>query len=323
MRAPLAVGVGLLLLSCKASSDGASVSPEPDPPTTQVEGTGEPDGDTEADATASVDTDADADSGADSPTPRPAPKRQCALPVGKSEHELKVGDATRRYTTWVGESVTQPPAVVFAWHGFGGDGAWAASILDPGRLWKDAIVVGAQGLGRTFDQFGDTPRPGWQVTKGEHDDRDLEFFDALYEELRLAGCLDDTRVYTTGFSNGGFFSHVLACHRGDLITAAAPGGGGGPFQAGCKRQVPMYIQHGRRDHTVPYAMAEASWGFWGRHNGCTPDAPVPADGCALAPGCPDEAPVQLCSFDIDHALPEGEADRIAEFLRAHRLPAPK
>ena len=318
MRAPSAALVGLLLLSCKASTDAASVSPEPEVGGSAGATDLPPPDEDSPDAAATPDPEAEPSDG--ETAKRPEAAERCTLAVGKSEHALTVGDATRSYTTFVGESVTQPPAVVFAWHGFGGDPEWAAAILDPGRLWKDAIVVAPRGLGRTFEQFGDNPQPGWQVVKGEHADRDLALFDAVYEELRVAGCLDESRVYTTGFSNGGFFSHVLACHRGDVIAAAAPGGGGGPFKPACTREVPMYIQHGRRDQTVPYAMAVGSWGFWTRHNGCTAEAKPPADGCAPAPGCPDEAPIQLCSFDIGHTIPDGEADRIAEFLRAHQLP---
>jgi polyhydroxybutyrate depolymerase len=185
--------------------------------------------------------------------------------------------------------------------------------------WNDAIIVAPQGAPRTFEQFGDRARPGWQIDEGDLGGRDLAMFDALVGELERRGCLDRRRVYSTGFSNGGFFSNVLACHRGDVIAAAAPVGGGGPFSP-CTAKVPIMITHGRADEVVAHEMAEQTFGRWIGQNGCDAGARPPASGCADAPGCPADAQVRMCSHDMGHVWPDGQSERVTEFLRRFARP---
>jgi len=241
----------------------------------------------------------------------------CAYAAGELELELEVGELRRRYLVHVGSALEQPPPVVFVWHGFGGSAEHALRSLDPARTWAHGIVVAPQGEPRTFEQFGARARPGWQVTKGELGDRDLAFFDALVEELAAKSCLDRRRTYSTGFSNGGFFTNVLACHRGDRLAAVAPTGGGGPFAPRCEgAALPVLVTHGRNDEVVDYAMAKGTFAAWAEHNGCAADARPPTDGCADAPGCPKHAPVRMCSLDIGHVWPAEQSARATEFLRA-------
>ncbi|HWB76816.1 MAG TPA: dienelactone hydrolase family protein [Nannocystaceae bacterium] len=256
------------------------------------------------------------------PTPAPATDaKRCTLAPGDGEIQLEVGELQRRYLVHVGAQLAAPPAVVFAWHGFGSGPESALRSMAAAQLWGDAIVVAPQGEPRTFEQFGDRSRAGWQVAKGELGDRDLAFFDAILAELDARGCVDRKRVYSTGFSNGGFFTNVLACHRGAVLAAAAPAGGGGPFErCSTDAQVPVLVTHGRRDQVVDYAMATDSFARWVAHNGCSPDARAPADGCAEATGCPKSAPVRMCSLDIGHEWPEGQAERTRDFLRAFTRP---
>ncbi|MEM6992124.1 MAG: hypothetical protein AAF721_16560 [Myxococcota bacterium] len=257
------------------------------------------------------------------PDPAPAPAAPapteaattCALPAGEHARTIDVGGTEREYLLHVGGTLAAPPAVVFAWHGFGSKAEFSRAAMKAPELWDDAIVVAPRGLPRTFEQFGDTPRDGWQIAKGDLEDRDLAFFDAIVGSLTAEGCLDASRVYTTGFSNGGFFSNVLACHRGEVIAAAAPAGGGGPFTLPCGPKVPVLITHGRVDEVVPYPSALKSFAHWSAHNGCGDDSAPPEDGCAAATGCPDTAAVRMCSENLGHRWPEGQAERTAEFLR--------
>lgn len=260
---------------------------------------------------------------ANTPAPTTGPTsdaKRCTLAPGDAALEVKVGELQRRYLVHVGAQLAAPPAVVFAWHGFGSGPESARRSMAAAQLWDDAIVVAPQGEPRTFEQFGARERAGWQVAKGELGDRDLAFFDAMIDELDARGCLDRKRVYSTGFSNGGFFTNVLACHRGDVLAAAAPAGGGGPFEQCERAAVPVLVTHGRRDEVVDYRMATDSFARWVAHNGCSPDARAPADGCADAAGCPKATPVRMCSLDIGHEWPEGQAERTRDFLRAFTRP---
>lgn len=243
------------------------------------------------------------------------PQRGCRFAAGDHELDVDVDGTARHVLLKVGDQLAAPPPVVFAWHGFG-DSPWSAKASlasEPG--WRDAIIVAPQGGPRTFDQFGPTPRAGWQVRAGELGDRDLAFFDAIVAELARRGCLDRDRVYSTGFSNGGFFTNVLACHRAEVLAAVAPAGGGGPFDTCEDSRVPTLITHGRKDRVVPFTMAETSLKRWAARNGCSSASKAPAKGCSAMPGCDATAPVEMCALAIDHVWPEGQSRRVTEFLR--------
>ncbi|MBK8234651.1 MAG: hypothetical protein IPK74_03745 [Deltaproteobacteria bacterium] len=254
----------------------------------------------------------------EAPTPIAASPRGCRLTAGDHELDLEVAGAPRHLLLEVGDEVRSTPPVVFAWHGFG-DSPWSAKASlasEPG--WRDAIIVAPQGGPRTFDQFGPKPRAGWQVHAGELGDRDLAFFDAIVAELARLDCLDRSRVYSTGFSNGGFFTNVLACHRSEVLAAVAPAGGGGPFETCDGPRIPTLITHGRKDGVVPFAMAETSLTRWAARNGCSAKPKAPTQGCSVVPGCDADAPVEMCALAIDHVWPEGQSRRVTEFLRRFR-----
>jgi polyhydroxybutyrate depolymerase len=113
--------------------------------------------------------------------------------------------------------------VVFAFHGHGGTMRLAARTFHYENEWPEAVVVYMQGLntpGRLTDPEG--KKPGWQHAAGDHDDRDLKFFDAVLASLEKDHRVDKKRVYATGHSNGGGFSYLLWATRGKKFAAFAP-----------------------------------------------------------------------------------------------------
>jgi len=46
---------------------------------------------------------------------------------------------------------------------------------------------------------------------------DIQFFDALYREITLRYCVDQSRVFSYGFSYGAYMSNLLGCHRGGAV----------------------------------------------------------------------------------------------------------
>lgn len=118
---------------------------------------------------------------------------------------------------------TNASPLVFAFHGHGGSMNNAARSFHIETLWPEAIVVYMQGVntpGRLTDPEG--KKPGWQNRSGDHDDRDLKFFDAVLTGLKKEYKVDAKRIYSTGHSNGGAFTYLLALERGELFAAFAP-----------------------------------------------------------------------------------------------------
>lgn len=234
-----------------------------------------------------------------------------------AEFTITVGSTTRKYVVWTGTKATFPAPGVFAWHGWGAGPYDAGPRLKPGTHWDDALVIAPQGLKRTFEGLSGN-LPGFQSKKGELGDRDLKMYDAIYKYLVDKKCLDPDKAYQTGFSNGGFMTHVVACHRGKQVAAASPGGAHGPFKTPCQDKVPILISHGRNDELVKLDGAKSSWRSWLKTNGCTAGQAIPADGCKTAAGCPAKEPVRFCNWNAGHTWYNGRAKRIADFMRAYK-----
>lgn len=243
----------------------------------------------------------------------------CPLAAGEQKVILNVHGVEREALVVVGARAAANPPVLFAWHGFGGSPERLVGAVEPADRWADAVVVFPRGLPRTFPQFGDVEGAGFQVTQAEFGGRDLAFFDALYDHLLSRGCLDRSRVYSTGFSNGAFFSNLLACHRGARLAAIAPVGGAGPFEACERARVHVRVSHGTRDKIVPFSRAEETVETWAVQNHCK-SAPRPAaEGCAVET-CEGGVAVMFCSANVEHTWGgKAQAAAVAAFLRGHVL----
>jgi polyhydroxybutyrate depolymerase len=136
---------------------------------------------------------------------------------------------------------------------------------------------------------------------------DVGFVRALVEQIAGMLCIDPSRVFATGMSNGGFLSHRLACEAGDLVAAIAPVAGVlGVDTASCEgRAVPVMHFHGTSDLIVAYdggifpSVAD-TMSFWVDHNGCGAEPEVTFQmgdtTCETWSGCTDGADVVLCTI---------------------------
>lgn len=236
----------------------------------------------------------------------------CPLSPGYAQLSVDVAGTTRTVLARLGGVAGSRPPLVLAWHGFGSSAANTMGALRPEVAFDDALVIAPTGLGRTFAKFGDSERPGWQVTSGELGDRDLALFDAILTQL--ASCYDAERVYSTGFSNGGHFSHLLGCARADKVTAIAPVGGSLKQEAGCAGPVPTLIVHGTADRVVPFSLAEDSLRSWKERNRCDP-APVRQGDRCQQYTCKED--LRMCPFDGAHTWPGWATEEVRAFFAAH------
>jgi polyhydroxybutyrate depolymerase len=92
----------------------------------------------------------------------------------------------------------------------------------------------------------------WELGRGQHED--VNTVRALLDRVERASCIDGSRVYATGVSNGGGFTARLGCEMADRLAAIAPVAGGyGPLER-CHpdRPLPLLEVHGANDQVVPY-----------------------------------------------------------------------
>lgn len=201
---------------------------------------------------------------------------------------------------------TRPTPVVLDFHGYTMSAQTQADLT---RLPAKAdsagfIAVHADGTG--------TPQ-GWNAgdccgTPAATNLDDVGFALALLDELEARLCVDARRVYATGFSNGGFLAHRLACEAADRVAAIAPVSGViGIDTCTPSRPVPVMHFHGTADTIVPYdgggltgfRAVETTIAEWAARNDCTGE-PVEtfAQGdsrCLAHRTCSGGAEVTLCT----------------------------
>lgn len=146
------------------------------------------------------------------------------------------------------------------------------------------------------------------------DNRDIAYAEAVVAEIVAALPVDKTRVFAAGYSSGGFFSNVLACHRPDLLRAIASNAGGAPFNQPetfangfpkCPGQKPVatLALHGGKDSTVGLDSGRYDAEYWAYVNGCS-DTEMETTAykeCTMYRGCPAGKNVGFCSIDaLDH-----------------------
>ncbi len=250
-----------------------------------------------------------------------APSGGCALEKveagSRLERSVEVAGTTRRYLLDVPDSVSpkHPAPLVFFFHGFGHSavGLEQNSGFTPIAASAGFITVYPDGLPvHLLGRDGS----GWEFFTA--DNRDVAFVKAMLQQIESEYCIEPSRVYSTGFSNGGFFSNLLACEMADRIAAIAPVGGG-RIATNCSpsRPVPVIIHHGSNDSVVPIDAARATRDQWAKLDGC--GEPTESDGCRRYSGCRSGADVVYCENDGDHRWPPQAAERIWKFFEQHPL----
>ena len=229
--------------------------------------------------------------------------------------DLKVDGVARTALVHLPASAkTNPAPVVFVFHGHGGSARQASESFAMERLWPEAIVVYPQGLdtpGQLTDPGGN--RPGWQGLKGDQDDRDLKFFDALFARVKQEGAVDTKRVYCTGHSNGGGFTYLLWLTRPDVFAAVAPSAAAAKF-AGQLKPKPAMICGGEDDPLVKPAWQELTTKIVRHDNGCSSAGKSWDKQCTIYPSDKD-APVVTFFYPGGHELNPESPALIAKFFK--------
>jgi polyhydroxybutyrate depolymerase len=171
--------------------------------------------------------------------------------AGTTTSTIPFGGIDRTYLVHVptGYTGTTPVPVVFDFHGHGSSAAvqLVYSGLVPVADREGFLLVAPQGQGDVphFTLLGATPT--------EADDVDLTL--AILDRLEAERCVDTTRVYATGMSNGGALSSVLACRAADRFAATASVAAF-IYLPACddvRRAVPFEAFMGTGDPIVPFA----------------------------------------------------------------------
>lgn len=171
---------------------------------------------------------------------------------------LTVGGVERTFIVHVptGYDASVSTPVVFNFHGLTGTGSQQMSMSGMNTIAnrENFIVVYPDGLNNTWDITGT---------------RDVDFTMAMLDYIESQYNVDRARVYSMGFSMGGFMSYNLACRASARIAAiTSVTGAMGVVSCNPGRSVPILQIHGTTDAVVNYSVTERILNFWPDNNRC-------------------------------------------------------
>jgi polyhydroxybutyrate depolymerase len=187
------------------------------------------------------------------------------------------------------------------------------------ELWPEAIVVYMQGL-KTPGQLTDPEglRAGWQKEKGDQNDRDLKFFDAVLLSLKKDYRIDERRIYSTGHSNGGGFTYLLWAQRGEIFAAVAPSGSAALKTRTLLKPKPVFHVAGENDPLVKYQWQKLMIDTLTELNQC--EEGKPWDGKAMLFPSKSGNPVVTLITDQGHKFPSAAPPLIVKFFKEQAKP---
>jgi polyhydroxybutyrate depolymerase len=176
---------------------------------------------------------------------------------------LEVDGVTRGYLLHVPPALAPGPApLVLVFHGGGGNGPGTERLTRFSALAdrEGFLVAYPEGIGRNWNDGREF------TTSRAHRDHvdDVGFVAVLLDAIARIHPVDPRRIYATGISNGGIFSHYLGARLSSRIAAIAPvvGGIADPPDAWLRPEQPIsvLILQGTTDPLVPYRGGAIAFG---------------------------------------------------------------
>jgi len=229
---------------------------------------------------------------------------------------------------WDGES--RLPVLLY-FHGYGRSGRLVLNdqMLRPNLDRRGILLVAPNGLSRSWGHVGSPSRLRDEAA----------FIDAILADIRSRFPVDETRIWASGFSQGGSMAWDAACYQGDRFDAVFPVAGAfwRPEPASCPAgPVDLFHTHGTGDPVVPmtgraireiYHQGDVRRGIgvWRDTNRCT-DAPdrVETVGdlrCEIWERCASGKALKFCLHPGGHVRPKGWLDLALDWAERVSRPA--
>jgi predicted esterase len=179
---------------------------------------------------------------------------------------------------------TKPYRLIFVWHPLGGSGSQIVSGGFNGLKSlanNTAVFATADGLNGSNSEASGT---GWWNANGG----DMKLVQAMLDKINGGLCIDQDRIFTTGFSFGGMMSYTLPFEF-DVFRATAPCSGKDGVITYNKKftgPIPIMAFHGDSDTFVLTSLGKAFFDQYAARNKCgTQTQAVSPNGCVQYQGC--------------------------------------
>jgi len=222
--------------------------------------------------------------------------------------------AARPYTVHVptGYDATQPTPLVVMFHGYGASGDIEEAYFDITPASDGHTFLYAYGDG-TLDPTGNR---FWNATNACCDAYgiavdDVQYFDAIVQDLESKYNVDKKRIFVIGHSNGGFMSHRLACDRASTVASILSLAGAQWLDlTKCSPSEPVAVAevHGNADQTIAYDGGTTTYMVDGGTlpEGTYPGAPTTVADWAQKNGCTGTLAATGQTYTVDTSLPPNQ-----------------
>lgn len=219
------------------------------------------------------------------------------------------------------------------WHALSSTPEEARSLTD-----IDAVAEAAGQISvfpRSPDQSWDAGSCCTGTVGGKRRDETV-FAKELIKDVEAKVCVDTHRIYTSGFSNGGMISQMLACKMADVFAAAAPMGSTLTIPAAeCTPSRPIAVQmiNGTSDPLVGYAATASAGGIpvpdtfkkWAALDMCTGSPEMTFQKgkvtCNTYKQCAAGVTMTLCSVEgMGHCVPGMKKESATNCLTKSIIP---
>ena len=248
---------------------------------------------------------------------------------GVDKCDLTHDNRNRFYYLYVPDNLdtNQSIPILFAFHGYGSSALRHLGYTNyiPIADRNNFIVVYPQG------ESTSTLSAHWNVGgwTSKSPVKDLEFVETVIDLLKDKLPIDETRIYSSGMSNGGYMGYHLACNLSNKFAAIASVTGSMTTSTydNCSPSHPTPILqiHGLLDFVVPYNGNSGSksipdvMNYWSNYSSCNsdPDTLIKYDNYALIRyetyvNCLNDISVKLILHPtMDHTWPSINSHNIS------------
>ncbi len=223
----------------------------------------------------------------------------CGAPakLTNGRRTINVNGLNREYVLDIPSNYNQnnPYKLVFGWHWRGGS---ANDVVGQG-------YYGMKSLSNNTAIFVAPDRAagtdGWTNANG----RDIAFLQSMLTQLKSSLCIDESRIFSTGWSYGGMMSFAVGRELPTTLRAIAPVSGAFLTpHVDSGSATAAWIAHGNNDTVVSQSSGAQARDAYLRANGCSnTTVPVQPSPCVEYQNCSSGKPVVWCSFNGGHSQP--------------------
>jgi poly(3-hydroxybutyrate) depolymerase len=223
----------------------------------------------------------------------------CGAPakLTNGRRTINVNGLNREYVLDIPSNYNQnnPYKLVFGWHWRGGS---ANDVVGQG-------YYGMKSLSNNTAIFVAPDRAagtdGWTNANG----RDIAFLQSMLTQLKSSLCIDESRIFSTGWSYGGMMSFAVGRELPTTFRAIAPVSGAFLTpHVDSGSATAAWIAHGNNDTVVSQSSGAQARDAYLRANGCSnTTVPVQPSPCVEYQNCSAGKPVVWCSFNGGHSQP--------------------